>query len=104
MYAIIADSGKQFRVTTGDIILIDREITPDLKSVTFDRVLLVGGGEGGAKVGQPTVAGATVTADVIGPASGPKVRIFKYRRRKGYRRRAGHRQHYAKVKVTAINA
>src|SRR5688500_9399947 len=103
MYAIIEESGKQFKVTSGDTILIDREVSPDAKTVTFDRVLLVGGGEGAATIGAPILAGATVTADVLGPEKGPKIRIYKIKRRKGYRRKIGHRQGYVRVKVTGIN-
>jgi large subunit ribosomal protein L21 len=103
MYAIIQDSGRQFRVTSGDRILIDREYKADDKTITFDQVLLVGG-EGQAKVGQPLVAGATVTADVVGPKKGPKIDTYKYERRKGYHKKIGHRQKYTEVKITAINA
>jgi len=102
MYAIIEEGGRQIRVTDGDTIQIDREVKDDEKIITFDRVLLVGG-EGQPKIGVPLVAGATVTADVIGPVKGPKIDIVKYRRRKGYRRKIGHRQQYTAVKVTGIN-
>lgn len=102
MYAIIEESGKQFKVTSGDTIDIDREGSPDQKTITFDRVLLVGG-EGEAKVGSPLLASATVTAEVVGPIKGPKVDIIKYRRRKGYHKHIGHRQKYLRVKITGIN-
>ena len=102
MYAIIDEAGKQFKVTSGDTILIDREGTPDEKTITFNRVLLVAG-EGQPKVGSPTVEGASVTADVLGPAKGKKVDIIKYRRRKGYHKHIGHRQKYLRVKITGIN-
>ena len=102
MYAIIDEGGRQHRVTSGDTILIDRELSGDEKTVTFDRVLLVGG-EGSPRIGTPLVAGATVTADVIGPAKGPKVETVKYKRRKGYHKKQGHRQPYFSVKVTGIN-
>ncbi len=102
MYAIIEDSGTQFKVTSGDTIQIDRAPEGDAKTVTFDRVLLVGG-EGSPKVGAPLVSGATVTADVIGPAKGPKVVSVKYKRRKGYHKKIGHRQQYTAVKITGIN-
>jgi len=102
MYAIIDDSGKQYKVTSGDRIEIDRQMGPDDKTVTFERVLLVGG-EGEAKVGQPVVAGASVSAEVLGPIKGPKIDIQKYRRRKGYHRKLGHRQAYTQVRITAIN-
>ncbi|HEY8750675.1 MAG TPA: 50S ribosomal protein L21 [Tepidisphaeraceae bacterium] len=102
MYAIIEDGGRQHKVTSGDTILIDRLLTGDEKSVTFDRVLLVGG-EGEPKIGTPHVGGATVVADVLGAAKGPKVRTVKYKRRKGFHKTIGHRQKYTSVRVTAIN-
>jgi large subunit ribosomal protein L21 len=102
MYAIIDESGKQYKVTTGDTIQIERTEAGDAKTLTFDRVLLVGG-EGEAKIGAPTVAGASVVVDVLGPVKGPKIDIVKYKRRKGYHKKIGHRQHMLKVKVTAIN-
>jgi large subunit ribosomal protein L21 len=101
MYAIIEDSGRQYKVTSGDTILIDR-IDETGKQITFDRVLLVGGA-GDAKVGLPTVGGATVTADVLGVVKGKKIDIQKYKRRKGYHRKIGHRQQSLKVKITGIN-
>ena len=102
MYAIIEDGGRQHRVTSGDTLLIDRELEGDEKTVTFDRVLMVGG-EGQPRIGTPLVSGATVTADVIGPIKGPKVETVKYKRRKGYHKTIGHRQQYVSVKVTGIN-
>jgi large subunit ribosomal protein L21 len=102
MYAIIEDGGRQFKVSSGDTILIDREITGDEKSVTFDRVLFVGG-EGSPRIGLPTVSGAKVTADVIGAKKGPKVYSVKHKRRKGYDKKIGHRQNYTEVKITGIN-
>lgn len=102
MYAIIEEGGRQYRVTSGDTILIDRELSGDQRSITFDRVLMVGG-EGQPRIGTPLVSGATVTADVIGPTKGPKVETFKYKRRKGYHKKIGHRQPYLSVKVTGIN-
>lgn len=102
MYAIIEDSGRQFKVTSGDRILIDRAYDAAVDSVTFDRVLLVGG-DGAPRVGAPTVAGATVSAEVVREAKGPKITIQKHKRRKGYDRKIGHRQHYVEVKITSIN-
>ena len=102
MYAIIEEGGRQYRVTGGDTIQIDREVAEGEKSITLGRVLMVGG-EGQPRIGTPLVSGATVTADVIGPLKGPKIYIVKHRRRKGYRRKTGHRQQYTAVKVTGIN-
>jgi large subunit ribosomal protein L21 len=101
MYAIIDAGGRQHKVTTGDVIRIDRE-AGDEKSITFDRVLFVGG-EGDPKIGSPTVAGASVVADVMGAVKGKKIDIVKYRRRKGYHKKIGHRQTQIAVKINAIN-
>jgi large subunit ribosomal protein L21 len=103
MYAIIEEGGRQYKVTSGDTILIDREAKDDEKSITFDRVLLVGG-EGEPKIGLPAVANATVTADVVGETKGDKIDIQKYKRRKGFHKKIGHRQRYLRVKITDIKA
>lgn len=101
MYAIVEEGGKQYKVTSGETIQIDRTVGEDEKSITFPRVLLVGG-DGPAKIGAPLVAGATVTAEVLGEVQSKKVRGVKYKRRKGYRKTLGHRQGYTSVKITAI--
>ena len=102
MYAIIDEGGKQFKVSTGDTLLIDRSVDEGTTELKLERVLLIGG-DGATKVGQPLVAGATVSVDVVGATKGPKVISYKYKRRKGSRRIKGHRQNYTEVKVTAIN-
>ena len=102
MYAIIEEGGKQYRVTSGQLIQIDRQVPENERNVTFDRVLLVGG-EGEPRIGLPLVAGATVTGEVVGPVKGPKIRTVKYKRRKGYHKTIGHRQKFLSVKVTGIN-
>jgi large subunit ribosomal protein L21 len=103
MYAIIEDSGQQFRVEEGQTLEVDlRDAKPGAK-VTFDRVLLVGGDKD-VRVGKPLVEGAAVTAEVLGTAKGPKVEIVKVRRRKNSRRHIGHRQGYLTVRVTEIKA
>jgi large subunit ribosomal protein L21 len=108
MYAIIAESGKQYKVTSGDVIRIDRakDATPglvDAKTITFDQVLLVGG-EGAPRIGTPTVASATVTGEIVRAFKGPKIDIIKYKRRKGFHKHIGHRQNLIEVRITAINA
>jgi large subunit ribosomal protein L21 len=103
MYAIIEQGGKQQKVTTGDRLLLDQKVAEGTTTVTLDRVLMVGG-EGEPKVGTPVVAGATVTAEVLGETKGKKIDSYKYNRRKGYHKRVGHRQQYTEVRVTAINA
>lgn len=107
MFAVIETGGKQYRVQPGDVL--DVELLPlagengDTKgqNVTFDRVLLVYG-EGGTRVGNPVIPGAKVEAELLHSTRGPKVRIFKHRRRKGYKRQGGHRQDYLKVRVKSI--
>lgn len=101
MYAIIADGGRQYKVEEGQTIEIDyREAAPGSELV-FDRVLAIGDGEN-FRLGQPTVAGASVTASVIGETKGEKIYIQKMRRRKTTRRRTGHRQKYVQVKISKI--
>jgi len=102
MYAIIETSGHQHKVTSGDVLRIDHASVGDEKTIKFDRVLFVGG-EGSPKVGAPLVAGATVTAEVLGEVKGPKIDIMKYKRRKGYHKKQGHRQPQLEVKITGIN-
>ena len=106
MYAVIEDSGTQIKVSQGDVIKVDvRELPEDAASVTFDRVMLLGGAEGeAATLGQPLVQGATVTADILEEGRGEKVTVVKFRRRKTYKRMKGHRQNYLKVQITGINA
>jgi large subunit ribosomal protein L21 len=102
MYAIIAESGRQYKVTSGDVIRIERS-SADEKTLTFDQVLLIGG-EGEPRIGVPTVPNATVTAEVVRAFKGPKVDIIKYKRRKGFHKHIGHRQKLVEVRITAINA
>ena len=101
MYAVIKTGGKQYRVTTGEKLKIE-QIPADVGSqITLDQVLMVGEGES-VRVGNPLVAGATVTATVVSHGRGEKVRIFKLRRRKHYQRTQGHRQNYTEIRVDAI--
>ncbi len=100
MYAIIEADGRQHKVSSGDTIKLNLAATAE-KTLTFDRVLLVGG-DGAAKVGTPVVAGATVTADVVRHLKGPKIDIVKYKRRKGYHKKQGHRQQLVEVRITGI--
>ncbi len=102
MYAIIATGGKQYRVSQGDVIYIEK-IEKDADSkLSFD-VLMVGGDEG-VKVGSPILDGAMVEGKVLGQVKGEKIVIYKYKSKKNYHRKAGHRQPYTKVEITAINA
>jgi large subunit ribosomal protein L21 len=105
MYAIIEDSGSQFKVGKGDIIRVDlRELPENVTDIQFDKVLLVGGSSDAPKIGAPYVAGAKVTAEVLTEVKGDKITIIKFRRRKNYRRKKGHRQRFLRVRVTDIAA
>ncbi|MGE4548611.1 MAG: 50S ribosomal protein L21 [Intestinibacillus sp.] len=103
MYAILETGGKQYKVSEGDVIYVEKLNAPDGTNVTFDKVLAVGDGAE-LKVGAPYVEGATVsgTADKTGKQK--KINIFKMKPKKGYRKRQGHRQPYTKVTIGAINA
>lgn len=102
MYAIVQDSGTQIKVSAGDVVDLDlRELSEGTDSITLDRVLMLSDG-GEPVIGTPYVQGAAVTAELVKPVRGDKVRIFTYKRRKGYRRRMGHRQSYLRVRITQI--
>jgi large subunit ribosomal protein L21 len=103
MYAVLETGSKQYRVSTGDTLQIERLEVEAGKPVTFDRVLLVNN-EGKVTIGAPTVTGATVVANVVEHIRGDKTLTFKMKRRKGYHKTIGHRQELTVVKVTAINA
>jgi len=102
MHAIIETGGKQYRVAEGDTLFIEKLADVDAgKEVSFDRVLAVFNGEA-TQVGAPTVAGATVTAEVVKNGKAKKVIVFKFKRRKNYKRKQGHRQPYTQVKISKI--
>ncbi|MGN0369791.1 MAG: 50S ribosomal protein L21 [Butyrivibrio sp.] len=102
MYAIIATGGKQYKVSEGDVIRVEKLGVAAGETVTFDKVLLVNDKE--VVVGNPTVAGATVTASVVCEGKAKKVIVYKYKRKTGYHKKNGHRQLYTKVKIEKINA
>ena len=102
MYAIIATGGKQYKVSEGDIINVEKLGVEAGETVTFDQVLAVSDNE--MKVGKPLVEGATVTASVVENGRGKKVIVYKYKRKTGYHKKNGHRQAYTKVKIDKINA
>ena len=101
MYAIIATGGKQYKVSEGDIITIEKLGVEAGEKVTFDQVLVVGGDE--LKVGETTVAGATVEASVVKEGRAKKVIVYKYKRKTGYHKKNGHRQAFTQVKIEKIN-
>jgi large subunit ribosomal protein L21 len=102
MYAIIATGGKQYKVAEGDIISVEKLGVNAGDTVNFDQVLALNDGE--LKIGNPTVAGASVSASVIEEGRGKKVIVYKYKRKTGYHKKNGHRQPYTKVKIDKINA
>jgi large subunit ribosomal protein L21 len=103
MYAVLETGSKQYRVAAGDTLQIERLPAEAGQTVTFDRVLLVSK-DGQVKVGAPTVASASVLADVVGHVRGSKVVTFKMKRRKGYHKKIGHRQELTVVKIKEIQA
>ena len=102
MNAIIVTGGKQYKVSEGDVLFIEKLEAEAGETITFDQVLAILDGET-ATFGAPVVEGASVTATVVKNGKGKKVRIFKYNPKKGYRKRQGHRQPYTKVEITKIS-
>ena len=101
MYAVIKTGGKQYRVSKGSKLKVEKlEIEPD-SMINFDNVLMIGEGET-VKIGQPYVAGASVTAKVLSQGRGKKIKIVKFRRRKHYMRTQGHRQWLTELEITDI--
>jgi large subunit ribosomal protein L21 len=101
MYAVVKTGGKQYRVAPGEKLKVE-QIPADVgATVVLDQVLMVGEGES-VRLGQPTVAGATVKATVVAHGRGEKVTIFKMRRRKHYQKHQGHRQGYTELKIDSI--
>lgn len=103
MYAIIETGGKQYRVSEGDTIYIEKLGAQADETVTFDKVITVSS-DNGMKVGTPVVDGATVTARVIKNGKQKKITVFTYKPKKDSHRKIGHRQPYTKVQIETINA
>jgi len=101
-YAIIRTGGKQFRVSPGDVVrvptLADKN---EGDKIEFDQIL-VSGDDDGVRIGAPTIAGARVTATVLKNGRGPKIIVFKFKRRKHYKRTKGHRQGFTAIKIESI--
>jgi len=101
MYAVIASGGKQYRVTEGQTVRLEKLSGNVGSSVTFDKVLLFSDGEN-VKIGQPELEGVCVKANIVEQGKAKKVLVFKYKRRKRYRRKRGHRQQFTAIKVESI--
>ncbi|CRI65688.1 50S ribosomal subunit protein L21 [Thiocapsa sp. KS1] len=103
MYAVIQAGGKQYRVSEGDTVKVEKMVADEGATVDFEQVLLVADGDD-VKVGKPYVEGVKVSATVEGHGRAKKVMIVKFRRRKHHLKRQGHRQWYTALKITAISA
>jgi large subunit ribosomal protein L21 len=102
VFAIIQSGGRQIRVEPGAVVTVDRLEAAAGQEVAFDKVLLVAGDGGEVAAGAPFVAGARVVGVVTGETRGPKIRVFKKKRRKGFRRTKGHRSTATQVRITHI--
>ncbi len=102
MYAVIETGGKQYKVSEGDTVFIEKLDVAEGDTVTFDKVLVVADGEK-VNVGAPAVEGASVTAKVEKQGKAKKIYVFKMKRKKNYRRKKGHRQPFTKVTIEKIN-
>ena len=100
MYAIIATGGKQYRVSEGDVIYIEKIDAQVDSTVSFDVLLM--GNDGDVKIGTPVVEGVKVEGKVVGQIRGEKIVVYRYKSKKNYRRKQGHRQPYTKVEITKI--
>ena len=103
MKAIIETGGKQFKVSSGDVILVEKLEAEEGATFTFDRVLGIIDDEK-TVFGKPLLEGAKVTAEVMGNVKGKKLIVFKYKSKKGFRKKKGHRQPYTRVKISEISA
>jgi len=101
MYAVIATGGKQYRVSEGSVLRVEKLAADPGANIEFEQVLLVGQGDQ-VKVGTPYLSGSKVVATVQGHGKSDKVRVVKFRRRKHYLRQGNHRQPYTEIKVTGI--
>ena len=101
MYAIIVTGGKQYKVSEGDVVYIEKLEASEGDTVTFDQVLAVGKDDG-ITVGSPLVEGAVVTANVVKNGKSKKIYVFKYKAKKNEKKKIGHRQPYTKVQIQTI--
>ena len=100
MYAVILTGGKQYRVSQGDVIYVEKLDQEADSKVSFDVLML--GSDDSVEVGTPLLVGARVEGKVLGQVKGEKIVIYKYKSKKNYHRKAGHRQNYTKVEITAV--
>jgi large subunit ribosomal protein L21 len=103
MYAVIKTGGKQYRVTEGETLKVEKLAFDEGSTIELDNVLMVADGDN-IKVGTPLVKGSKVTATIKSHGRGKKIEIIKFRRRKHHQKRTGHRQDYTELEITAISA
>ena len=103
MYAVIKTGGKQYRVSDGEKLKVEKLLADVDSELVIDQVLAVGNGDD-IKLGSPFLAGASVKARILSHGRGEKLTIFKLRRRKHYKKHQGHRQSYTEIQITSINA
>jgi large subunit ribosomal protein L21 len=101
MYAVVRSGGKQYRIEPGQRVRVERLAGAEGDAIELGEVLLIGG-EGEPRIGQPLVAGAKAVGRIVGQGRGPKLMLFKMKRRKNYRRKQGHRQDYTEILVDRI--
>ena len=101
MFAVVETGGKQYKVAVGDRVKVEKLAAEAGESVSLDRVLMVADGEN-VSVGSPVLDGRSVSAKVLSHGRADKIRIFKMKRRKGYRRSQGHRQSFTELEITDI--
>lgn len=102
MYAVIQTGGKQYKVSEGTILKVEKLEAEAGDKITLDQVLLINDENGSVKIGDPVVKDAKITVEVLEQGKGKKVTVYKYKKRKNYRRKQGHRQPYTKLKVEKI--
>ena len=103
MYAVIQTGGKQYRVSEGDVLNVEKLAVEAGENVVFDKVLTVVN-DGDVMIGKPVVEGAKVTAKVVEHGKAKKIFVFKYKAKANYRKRQGHRQPYTQVEITSIES
>lgn len=102
MQAVIRTGGKQYTVSKGDVIQVERLAGSTGDEIEFSDVLMISDGKGKSTVGSPTVENASVKARILSEKKGKKIIVFKFKRRKDYRKKSGHRQIYTSVEITDI--
>ena len=100
MYAVIVSGGKQYKVSEGDVIRVEKLEVEEGAKISFDQVLLIN--DGSLKIGTPTVQGAKVSGTVLQNGKGKKVIVYRYKRKSGYHKKNGHRQLFTEVKIEKI--